>query len=128
MYGGLKKRKTFEELIVDLQNFDKLIKYPNRTGTFTQQWIGAINSNITSPVNYADEHIKKLLKDQAVQTALKELEDKETQTDINHKEVQVQVIPNLTRYFKMLGPYASPDVVDHSGWFSRRKKRRRRKR
>ena len=28
MYGGPKKRKTFEELIVDLQNFDKLIKYP----------------------------------------------------------------------------------------------------
>jgi hypothetical protein len=30
MYNGLKKRKTFEELIEDLQNFDKLIKYPNR--------------------------------------------------------------------------------------------------
>ena len=33
MYNGLKKRKTFEELIEDLQNFDKLIKYPNRKAT-----------------------------------------------------------------------------------------------
>ena len=49
MYNGLKKRKTFEELIEDLQSFDKLITYPNRKATMMKYWMYMINMNISSP-------------------------------------------------------------------------------
>ena len=46
MFQGLKKRPTFEELIQDLQNFDKLIKYPNRKATRIKEWVDMLNLNI----------------------------------------------------------------------------------
>ena len=85
MYNGLKKRKTFEELIEDLQNFDKLIKYPNRKATRIKEWMDMRNMNISSPINFVDDHIGKLFDDKAVQTDFIELKDKSTQTDINEK-------------------------------------------
>ncbi len=47
MYNGLRKRKTYEELIVDLHNFDKLIKYPNRKASVVKEWMNSINEHIT---------------------------------------------------------------------------------
>ena len=59
MYNGLKKRKTFEELIEDLQNFDKLVKYPNRKATRIKEWMDMLNMIISSPINFVDDHIGK---------------------------------------------------------------------
>ena len=64
----IKKRPTFEELIQDLQNFDKLIKYPNRKATRIKEWVDMLNLNISSPVNFVDEQIKQIFEDKAVQT------------------------------------------------------------
>ena len=55
----IKKRPTFEELIQDLQNLDKLIKYPNRKATRIKEWVDMLNLNISSPVNFVDEQIKQ---------------------------------------------------------------------
>ena len=52
------------------------------------------------------------------------LEDKATQTDINEKGIQVDITPTPLEYTKLLGSYAGPDVVDDSGWFSFKKKRK----
>lgn len=124
MYNGLKKRKTFEELIEDLQNFDKLIKYPNRKATRIKEWIDMLNMNISSPINFVDDHIGKLFDDKAVQTDFIELKDKSTQTDINEKGTQVDITPQPLKYTKLLDSYAGPDVVDDSGWFSFKKKKK----
>ena len=45
MFQGLKKRPTFEELIQDLQNFVKLIKYHNRKATMIKEWVDMLNLN-----------------------------------------------------------------------------------
>ena len=120
----IKKRPTFEELIQDLQNFDKLIKYPNRKATRIKEWVDMLNLNISSPVNFVDEQIKQIFEDKAVQTELLKLADKATQTDINEKGIQVDITPIPLKYTKLLGSYEGPDVIDDSGWFSFKKKRK----
>ena len=118
MYGGLKKRKACEELAQDLQHFDKLIKYPNRKATMIKEWMDMLNLNISSPVNFVDEQIKQIFHDKAVQTELQKLEDKSTHTDINEKGIQVNITPKPFKYTKLADSYASPDVVNDSGWFN----------
>ena len=120
----IKKRPTFEELIQDLQNFDKLIKYPNRKATRIKEWVDMLNLNISSPVNFVDEQIKQIFEDKAVQTELLKLADKATQTDINEKGIQVDITPIPLKYTKLLGSYEGPDVIDDSGWFSFKKKKK----
>ena len=124
MYNGLKRRKNFEELINDLQNFDSLVKFPNRKASILKEWIDMLTRNITDPSQISDEALKQILHDKAVQTSSIEVEHKATQTDLFEKGVQVdiEVLPFI--YQKILGPYEGPDVVDHSGVFTWRKKNR----
>ncbi len=64
-----------------------------------------------------DDKIKKILEDKAVQTILKEFDDKATQTDINEKGTQADIKPEPGTYQKILSHYIGPEVVDDSGWF-----------
>ena len=102
MFQGLKKRPTFEELIQDLQNFDKLIKYPNRKATRIKEWVDMLNLNISSPVNFVDEQIKQIFEDKAVQTELLKLADKAMQTDINEKGIQVDITPTIIEIYRII--------------------------
>ena len=124
MYSVLKKRKNFEELINDLQSFDSLVKYPSREASILKEWIDTITSNITDPSQISDEALKQILHDKAIQTSLIEMSDKATQTDRNEKGVQVNIIPELGKYTKLLHPYAGAEVVDHTGWFNKVRKQK----
>ncbi len=81
MYRGLKKRKTFEECVQDLQHFDKLIKYPNRKATRIKECMDMLNLNIYSTVNFVDEQTKQIFHDKAAQAELLKLERKQ------HKQI-----------------------------------------
>ncbi len=52
-----------------------------------------LNLNISSPVDFVDEHSGQLFDDTAVQTDFIKLKDKSTQTDINEKGTQVNITP-----------------------------------
>lgn len=136
MYKGLKKRKTYDEMINYLLHNQEIINYPNRSENKIKEWIDQKfdDYNLYKEMRLQDEikqkRINKLLTNQTTQTdpvidvpeRTVDMEDKSTQTKIKTKNRNVGVdwndqsttTPSIwykRSDYKELGPYTGDEVV-----------------
>ena len=108
-YNGLRRRKTYDEIVDYLLHKQETIKYPERTKLYPRGVLDDLGDGSMTTIKTSAKP------DKETQTELR-MSDKATQTSLN-KRIQVDVEINPNEYYKKLFAYPDEEVISHSYWF-----------
>ena len=106
MYHGLKKRKTYDEIINYLLYDQEIIKYPDRSAKKRKEWT---DQKFHDYNLYKEMRLQKELKNIQIKRLFS---NKSTQTYINHKATQDNIVVDENQPFKKLDFYTDEEVID----------------
>jgi len=124
MYNGLRRRKTYDELIINVTQSNYAREHIDRERTIPIPWGTHEMSHQIGKQDMSTQTDQTTTADKATQTVIR-VKDKATQTDVNDKATQANIKVDPRYWLKDLKPYVGPDVVDHTslsffGWFKKR--------